>query len=130
MKPFRPPSDDLEYSVLEKLWEMGTGSVRELHDQLGQRERRALTMTAKAVERLRKKGLIERHHSGDLFVYRPKVAREDVATARARRPLRLFGAVPHAPVAALVDADDTVDPKLVDKLERLISARRRWKDGA
>jgi predicted transcriptional regulator len=128
MKQFRLPSDELEYDVLARLWELGMGSVRDLHEQLGQRERRALTMTATAVERLRKKGLIERQQSG---LYRPLVSREEVEVARARKGAnKLLGAAPHAPIAALVDPADAVDPKLVDQLERWVSARRRWKDGA
>jgi len=128
---FRPPTDDLERAVLAKLWELGAGSVRDLHDQLGQRERRALATTTKVVERLRKKGLIERHQSGDTSIYRPLVTRDEVEGARPRKAMSgLFGAAPHAPVAALVDEAEDVDPKLVDKLDQLVSARRRWKDGA
>lgn len=132
MNEFRLPSDELEYDVLAKLWELGTGSVRDLHDQLDQqREGLAYATTAKVVDRLREKGLIERHLSGYLFIYRPRVAREEVEGARARKAVsRLFGAAPHAAVAALVDAVDAVDPKLLDELERLIIARRRSKDGA
>jgi len=124
---FRPPTDDLERAILAKLWELGAGSVRDLHDQLGQRDRRALATTAKVMERLRKKGLIERQLSGELSLYRPLVTLEDVETARPRKG-KPFGAAPLAPVAALVDEAEAVDPKLVDKLERLVSARRRWKD--
>jgi predicted transcriptional regulator len=82
------------------------------------------------VERLCKKGLIERHLSGEASLYRPLVAREVVEAERTRKAAsRLFGAPPLAPVAALVDEADTIDPELVDQLERVIS-RRRWKDGA
>jgi predicted transcriptional regulator len=127
---FRLPSDELEYDVLAKLWELGTASVRDLHDQLGQ-ERLAYATTAKVVDRLREKGLIERYLSGYLFIYRPRVAREEVEGARARKAVsRLFGAAPHAAVAALVDAVDAIDPKLLDEFERLVIARRRSKDGA
>jgi predicted transcriptional regulator len=130
MKEFRLPSDELEYDVLAKLWELGSGSIRDLHDGLGQ-ERLAYATTAKVVERLRDKGLIERYLSGYLFIYRPRVAREEVEGARARKAVsKLFGAAPHAAVAALVDAVDAVDPKLLDELERLVIARRRSKDGA
>jgi predicted transcriptional regulator len=121
------PSNDLEYEVLAKLWELGTASIRDLHGQLGQRERRALATTAKAVDRLCKKGLVERELNGS---YRALVSSQEIEGARARKgPGKIFGAAPHAPIAALVDPDDPVDPKLVDDLERLI-ARRRWKDGA
>jgi predicted transcriptional regulator len=131
MKEFQLPSDELEYEVLIKLWELGTGSVRELHDQLHPHERRAYGTTAKVVERLLQKGLIERFLSGYLFIYRPRVAREEVEGARARKALsKLFGTAPHAVVVALVDAVDAVDPKLLDELERLVIARRRSKDGA
>ena len=131
MKQFRLPSDDLEYDILTKLWELGVGSVRELHEQLGQRGGLVYTTTAKVVDRLREKGLIERRPHGRAFIYRPRVAREDVESARARKAVsRLFGAAPHAAVAALVDAVDAVDPKLLDELERVVIARRRSKDGA
>src|ERR1700761_834658 len=130
MKQFRLPSDDLEYDILAKLWELGAGSGRELHEQLGQRDGLVYTTTAKVVDRLREKGLIERQPRGRAFIYRPRVAREEVEAARARKAVsRLFGAAPHAAVAALVDAVDEVDPKLLDELERLVVARRRWKDG-
>jgi predicted transcriptional regulator len=91
------------------------------------------TTTAKVVDRLREKGLIERQLRGRAFIYRPRVAREEVENARARKAVnRLFGAAaaPHAAVAALVDAVDAVDPKLLDELERIVIARRRSKDGA
>ena len=131
MKQFRLPSDDLEYDILAKLWELGMGSVRELHEQLGQREGLVYTTTAKVVDRLREKGLIERQPRGRAFIYHPRVAREEVEGARARKAVsRLFGTAPHAAVAALVDAVDAVDPKLLDELERLVIARRRSKDGA
>src|ERR1700722_6841989 len=130
MKQFRLPSDDLEYDILAKLWELGVGSVRELHEQLGERDGLVYTTTAKVVDRLREKGLIERKPRGRAFIYRPRVAREEVESARARKAVnRLFGAAPHAAVAALVDAVDAVDPKLLDELERIVIARRRSKDG-
>jgi len=53
MKQFRLPSDDLEYDILTKLWDLGMGSVRELHELLGQREGLVYTTTAKVVDRLR-----------------------------------------------------------------------------
>jgi predicted transcriptional regulator len=133
MKKFRLPSDDLEYDILARLWEVGVGSVRELHEQLGERDGLVYTTTAKVVDRLREKGLIERQPRGRAFIYRPRVAREEVENARARKAVnRLFGAAPapHAAVAALVDAVDAIDPKLLDELERIVIARRRSKDGA
>ena len=130
MAAFRLPADDLEYAVLAELWQLGVASVRELHDRLGVRQGLVYTTTAKVVDRLREKGLIQRQRKGNAFVYRPRVAREEVERARARNAVnRLLGATPRAAVAALVEAVDDVDPALLDELERAVLARRRAKDG-
>lgn len=125
MTSFLLPADELEYAVLTQLWELGVASVRELHDQMGDPSR-VYTTTAKVIDRLRGKGLIRRQRRGKAFVYTPKVARPAVESARARLAVnRLLGATPHAAVAALVEAVDTFDPKLLDELERAVNARRR-----
>lgn len=131
MKKFRLPADELEYAVLAKLWQLGSASVRELHEQVGAPAGLVYTTTAKVVDRLREKDLIRREGSGRAFVYRPKAAREAVEGARARNAVgRLLGTAPHAAVAALVEAVESVDPQLLDELERAVAARRRSKDGA
>jgi predicted transcriptional regulator len=131
MATYRLPADDLEYAVLAELWQLGAASVRELHDRLGVRQGLVYTTTAKVVDRLREKGLIQRQRKGNAFVYRSRVAREEVERARARNAVnRLLGATPRAAVAALVEAVDDVDPALLDELERAVLARRRAKDGA
>lgn len=129
MSSFLLPADELEYAVLAKLWDLGVASVRELHDQMGDPDR-VYTTTAKVVDRLRGKGLIHRQRRGKAFVYRAKVARPAVESARAHHAInRLLGTTPHAAVAALVEAVDIFDPQLLDELERAVSARRRSKRG-
>lgn len=131
MATFRLPADDLEYAVLAELWQLGTASVRELHDRLGARQGLVYTTTAKVIDRLREKGLIQRQRKGNAFVYRSRVAREEVERARARNAVtRLLGTTPRAAVAALVEAVDDVDPALLEELERAVLARRRAKNGA
>lgn len=131
MMRFRLPADDLEYAVLAELWQLGGASVRELHDRLGARQGLVYTTTAKVIDRLRQKGLIQRQPKGNAFVYRPRVARVEVERARARNAVtRLLGAAPRAAVAALVEAVDDADPALLEELERAVLARRRAKHGA
>jgi predicted transcriptional regulator len=131
MQRFRLPADELEYAVLAELWQLGTASVRELHDRLGARQGLVYTTTAKVVDRLRQKGLIERQRNGQAFLYRARAAREDVERARARSAVtRLLGSTPRAAVAALVEAVDSVEPGLLDELERAVAARRRSRNGA
>jgi len=131
MTRYRLPADDLEYAVLAKLWQLGTASVRELHEQIGVPQELVYTTTAKVVDRLREKGLIQRQRKGAAFLYRPRVARKEVERARARNTLaRLLGSTPHAAVAALVEAVDDIDPQLLTELEHAVAARRRAKHGS
>jgi predicted transcriptional regulator len=131
VQTFLLPADELEYLVLTKLWQLGTASVRDLHGQIDRPEGLVYTTIAKVIDRLRGKGLIQRERHGKAFVYRARVARESVERARAQDAIsRLLGPAPRAAVAALVDAVDAVDPKLLDELERAVAAHRRSKRGA
>ncbi|WP_297911374.1 BlaI/MecI/CopY family transcriptional regulator [Thiomonas sp.] len=131
MLRFRLPADDLEYAVLRSLWELRNASVRDLHDRVGAPEGLVYTTTAKVVDRLRDKGLIERSRQGGTFVYAPLVERDVVERARARQLMgRFLGPGPHPAVAALVDAAGDIDPALLDALERAIQARKRSNHGA
>ncbi|MDA8383716.1 MAG: BlaI/MecI/CopY family transcriptional regulator, partial [Betaproteobacteria bacterium] len=78
MRSFRLPADDLEYAVLVELWQLGTASVRELHERLARPQGLVYTTTAKVVDRLREKGLVQRLRKGHAYLYSPRVAREEV----------------------------------------------------
>lgn len=127
---FRLPGGDLEYAVLAKVWELGSASAREIHEQVGEPAKLVYTTTAKVLDRLHAKRLITRERKGRAFMYRPHVARSLVEGARARVFLtRLVGPAPRSAAAALVDAAESVDPKLLDELAEAIAARRRLKHG-
>ena len=127
---FRLPGGDLEYTVLAKLWELGSASARDIYTQVGKPQGLVYTTTAKVLDRLHAKRLVDRERKGMAFVYRPRVARALVDKARARELLtRLFGPAPHAAAATLVDAVESLNPKLLDELAAAIAARRRSKHG-
>lgn len=116
--------------MLAVLWELRNASVRELHECLGVPAGRVYTTTAKVVDRLRDKGLIARRREGGTLVYHPTVERSVVERARARNLVsRFLGPGPHAAVAALVEAVDDLDPKLLQELERAIRNKRRSRHG-
>jgi BlaI family penicillinase repressor len=124
------PGGDLEYAVLATVWELEEASVREIHERVGQPSKLAYTTTAKVLDRLHVKGLVSRERKSKAFVYRAKLARGIVEQARARVALsRLLGAAPRAAVATLVEAVESLDPELLDELERAVAARRRLQHG-
>lgn len=131
MLNFRLPADELEYPVLRALWELRSASVRELHERVGVPDGLVYTTTAKVVDRLREKGLIERRRQGGAFVYTPEADRSAVERARARQLLtRFLGPGPHSAVAALVEAVDEIDPQLLEAFERAIQEKKRTDHGA
>jgi BlaI family penicillinase repressor len=130
MSRFRLPGGDLEYAVLAKLWELGTASARDIHSQVGEPAGLVYTTTAKVLDRLRDKGLVSRERRVKAFSHRARIARDVVEQERARTALsRLFGSRPHAAVATLVEAVESLDPKLLNELGRAVAARRRSQHG-
>ena len=131
MAGFRLPADDLEFAVLTLLWELRSASVRELHERLGVPAGNVYTTTAKVVDRLRDKALIERHRKGNAYVYSPTVDRREVERVRARQLVnRFLGPAPHHAVAALVEAVGDIDPQLLDELGRAIQNKRKMGHGS
>lgn len=130
MLRYRLPADELEYAVLAEIWKLGSASVRQIYERLGIPERLVYTTIAKVVDRLRDKGLIQRHRKGQAYIYRARVVAAEVERARARSTLtRLLGSTPHAAVATLVEAVDALDPALLEELERAVVERRRTRRG-
>ena len=120
------PGGSLEYAVLGALWDLGTGSARDVHDRVGEPSGLVYTTTAKVLDRLLAKGLVARDRAGKAFVYRPKVERAAVERARAETTVnRLLGDTPRPAIASLVDAVESIDPDLLDELASVVSARRR-----
>lgn len=130
MKPFRLPGGNLEYAVLSKVWELGTASAREIHARIGEPAGLVYTTIAKVLDRLCEKGLVARKRRGKAFAYSAKIPREIVDRERARTALsHLLGSAPIAAVANLVEAAESLDPRLLDELERAVAARRRSHHG-
>ena len=115
----------LEERVLELLWRSGERSVRDVRDELG--GALAYTTVMTTLDRLYKKGLLDRRRSGRAFLYAPRASREAVAASALRRALaRLLPRTPARPLlASFVDAVGEHDRALLAELERLVRAKER-----
>src|ERR1700735_1422206 len=71
----------LELDCLNMLWPMGEGTVREIRDALALRRPRAYTTIMTIMDRLARKGVVERRKIGRAYTYRPNLSAE---TARAQ----------------------------------------------
>ncbi len=74
-----PNVTDAEWSILEKLWERGAATVRQLADELYPRGGPSEYSTVhKLLERLEAKHYVRRQRDAGVYVFRAKVGRDDV----------------------------------------------------
>ena len=118
----------LEWRVLEALWaHPGARSVRELYPEFADLAYTTLTST---LDRLCQKGLLERSREARSFQYRPKLTRPQfeavLAVDAVRSALAIDGSrdKTRALLTFFVDALSERDPKLLDRLEAEVRARR------
>ena len=70
-----PELSRAEYDILRILWKDGKLTVREVHDQVYEIHRWAYTTTKTMMDRMTKKGLLERKNFHGIFLYRPLISR-------------------------------------------------------
>jgi predicted transcriptional regulator len=82
----------LELDCMNTLWPMGEGTVREIRDRLAARRARAYTTIMTIMDRLARKGVVERRKAGRAYVYRPRLSAEEArAHALAQVVENFFG---------------------------------------
>jgi len=92
----------LELECMNTLWPMGEATVREIRDQLAPRRTRAYTTIMTIMDRLARKGVVERRKAGRAYVYRARLAAEDARTqALAQIVNNFFGGSKDALLAHL-----------------------------
>ena len=67
----------LELDCMNTLWPMGEGTVREIRERLAERRPRAYTTIMTIMDRLARKGVVERRKAGRNYVYRANLGAEE-----------------------------------------------------
>jgi BlaI family penicillinase repressor len=70
----------LELDCMNTLWPIGEATVREIRDQLASRRPRAYTTIMTIMDRLARKGVVERRKVGRAYYYRPNLSAEEART--------------------------------------------------
>lgn len=125
----RPPRlGELEKSLLEWLWGRDWVDVRAAHAAHASPGRRSPNTIHSTLERLIRKGLVERRRVGRAFDYRTIVTREAFLERALEGALEeLPGSDPKRLLAAFVDVAERLDEAALEELERLVADRRRAK---
>ncbi len=117
----------LEIAVMDILWFHGESNVHDVTQRLDRPLAYTTVMTT--LDRLFKKGLLDRHKAERAFFYRPRFSREQWEQKRTGDFVAGFLAAPQTSgemlVSCLVDAVGRHDEALLEELERKIRLRRK-----
>ena len=117
----------LEMQVMNVAWSVGRCSVRDVVERLN--SKLAYTTVMTTLDRLFKKGLLEREKSERAFLYSPLLSSQDWERRRAGDLVAGFLAGPEPSrdllLSSLVDAVGQHDAVLLDELEEKIRKKRR-----
>jgi predicted transcriptional regulator len=127
-KPATPlPLGHLEVAVLEILWARGESNVRHVVDRLGRPLAYTTVMTT--MDRLFKKGVLNRRKFDRAFLYSPCLSRSQWEHKRAGDFVAGFLSDPQPSrellISCLVEAVGQYDETLLDELEKKIRTKRK-----
>jgi BlaI family penicillinase repressor len=130
----------LELDCMNTLWPMGQGTVREIRDRLAERRPRAYTTIMTIMDRLARKGVVERRKVGRAYMYRPNLSAEEARKQALGQVIEnFFGGskeallaqlncdAPRARAAAATVTANNSSTRILDdeSSEELMTAKRR-----
>ena len=80
----------LELECLQALWALGQGTVQQLHAHLLASRPLAYTTVMTVMDRLTRKGMVDREKHGRAHLYHPRVAEEELRQDALNRLLKDF----------------------------------------
>lgn len=117
----KTPLSETELAVLKVLWEMGTGTVRQINAVLRRRKRRwAYTTVLTLLTRLQAKGYVESDKSAVAHVFRPSVSRDNLLRQRLSLLAEDLCEGTATPLVHALVEDHRFSPEEIKGLRRLI----------
>ena len=116
----------LESELMERVWARGETTVRDIYEEMS--SRLAYTTVMTTLDRLYKKGILDRRAAGRAFVYNAKISKDEYNQQLTQH---LLGIAEHesgsrkAVLSCFVDYVSDSDQKLLDDLDALIKAKKR-----
>ncbi|MDX2039774.1 MAG: BlaI/MecI/CopY family transcriptional regulator [Acidobacteriota bacterium] len=94
-----------EMEIMDALWAIGSGSIREIHDQLPEKKRPAYTTVQTMIRRLEEKGaVVQTKQIGNAHIFEPAVSRDAAHRRLIDDLLDLFGGSARPLMAHLAEA--------------------------
>lgn len=76
MKDVKIKPTETELTILHVLWNRGSGTVRQVHEELSVFKESGYTTTLKLMQIMHEKGILRRDDSSKVHIYTPVISRE------------------------------------------------------
>ena len=125
-KQSSPSVGPLENAVMHVLWERGTATAEDVRQALEKKRKLKESTVRTLLRRLEEKGFLTHDVEGRTFIYRPLVARQNVATQAVRGIIDRFcaGSV-DALLAGMVHGELITPDKLRELADKIAAAERK-----
>lgn len=115
---------DLESAVLEHVWTKGRVDVKAAYQAIGVPRDITLNTVQSTLERLFRKGLLDREKESHAYVYSARVTREELGGRLLQDVLSsVLGGDARPMLAAFVDLAERAGEDELQRLEALVAAR-------
>src|SRR6202453_4529005 len=118
----------LELDCMNTLWPMGQGTVREIRDRLAPRRPRAYTTIMTIMDRLARKGIVERRKVGRAYMYRPNLSADNARAQALDQVIENFFAGSKEALLAQLDRTGFSNGSLVATAARVAGSDRDEED--
>lgn len=117
---------ELELRVMASVWRLPGIEAKQVQERLAQRQHSSLSTIQSTLERLVRKGLLDRHKRGHAFVYTACVSRAELLGRLLKDVIGLLhDGNPDTILSSFVNAASRIDTTALDQLEQMIQRKRR-----
>lgn len=129
-RPGSVPLGELETAVMEHVWSAGRADVKQAHQSIGIPRGITPNTVQSTLERLWRKGLLDRVKESHAYVYSARVTREELGGRIIRDVVSgIMGGATGPMLSAFVDLAARAGDDDLRRLERLVSERLARKEG-
>jgi len=125
-RPALQPLGKLETALMRIVWQHPSVTAREVCERMLAGRERAYTTVMTTLDRLHRKGVLERRKDGMAWRYEARLSRVEFERGLADQlAAKILADHGDTALSAFVDAVEQADQSLLDELQRLIAARRK-----
>ncbi len=120
---------ELEFMVMSYLWNKKDITVREVLKTLSADREIAYTTIMTTMDRLWKKGLLERKKEGKTFLYTPAQTKDRILQSMIKKVFdSILPDVTDSSISYFINSLEKINPNMLDELENLLKKRQGKED--